>query len=327
MNERIHATRMQRAGRNRSLAGTILLVMAGLVVPSARVCGAQAESGSRLAFDAASVKPAAQCVQIFHPAPGHALGIALGSSFHPGGRYTGCASLKTFIMDAYQTEYALIAGGPEWVEKAQFQIDANAGRDADRDQMRTMLQSLLEERFGLIIHRQTKDEEAYALLVAEGGHKLQEAKDENGNPIVSMPSFEEKRKRLEAAMRGKDPLQAAQKIGDWMSGGGGYMELSSSPASMTSFAGMLRSHVGRSVIDKTGVAGLFDIRLRFADARARFQMSMGPGGTSAAALAPSSPSGPTIFEALQQQLGLKLEPAKVPLEYICIDSAEKPSEN
>lgn len=327
MEKRIHSIMSYPLGRKLRSIKIPVFIMAGLCAFQVTVCSARSESAHKPSFDVASVKSAAQCGQIFYLPSGQAMGFGESPSFQSGGRYIGCAPLKAFIVDAYGTDYSLIAGGPKWIENAQFQIDAKAGWDADKDQMRLMLQFLLEERFKLKIHSQAKRMDIYALVVAEGGARLKEAKDENGNLIVSMPSPEERHKKIEAAMRSQDPFQAVQKIGTFMSGGGGQIELRSNATTMMAFAKSLRAHVGRFVIDKTGIPGFFDIQLRFADSGARFDMRMNPGEKPSTTPLASEPSGLTIFKALEEQLGLKLEPDKGLLEFAIIDSVEKPSEN
>jgi uncharacterized protein (TIGR03435 family) len=258
-------------------------------------------------------------------------GLSNPISFQPGGRFTGCAPLKSFVFVAYDAkDLWRITHVPDWMEKMWFQIEARAGEDVGKDRMRLMLQSLLEERFKLKLHRRMQEVDSYSLVVAQGGPRLKIAKDEKGNPITSMPSDEENYKKFQDQMHSGNP-ESATKMGSYMSGDGSHMEIRSFPASMKSFAGSLVGQVGRPVIDKTGISGLFDILLSFSTGRPKIQILIGPDGSpgppAAQPMSLEPSSGPTVFKALQEQLGLELEPDKALLEFIVIDSVEKPSEN
>jgi uncharacterized protein (TIGR03435 family) len=151
---------------------------------------------------------------------------------------------------------------------------------AEGDRIRTALQTLLAERFGLKFHRETKTVPGFALLVAKGGFKLTAVPGSDG------PS-----------MRYNDRKLTAKR------------------ASMGRVAVFLEDQLNQPVADLTHVEGFFDFGLEWSPDELR-----GP--------APSdSPQGPSIFTALREQLGLKLESQKVPVETLVVDSAERPSEN
>jgi uncharacterized protein (TIGR03435 family) len=200
--------------------------------------------------------------------------------------------------------------------------------------MRLMLQSLLEERFQLKIHRETRETPVYLLVVAKDGHKLQPAKDEQGNPIISLPPPEQNQEKMMEQMRkavysSKAPPMTFPGSFGMMIDPNGQAKLTARAISIERFAAQLSNMTGgRRVIDKTGIKGLYDIQVNYA-----FDNQMMPGlirlGPPAeAGPAPAAaPAGPTIFTAIQEQLGLKLEADKAPLEYFIIDSVEKPSEN
>jgi uncharacterized protein (TIGR03435 family) len=164
-------------------------------------------------------------------------------------------------------------------------------RKSARVQIAERLRALLAERFQLVIHRETKEQSIYALVLAKNGPRLQETK-ETGTQQNMMTN------------RGRSEGHAI-------------------PIGM--LAQSLSGLTGRPVVDKTGLAGKYDFVLEWtpdvgADARAQ---GFGNGVTEPA----PAPGGPTIFTALQEQLGLKLESQKGPVENIVIDRAEKPSEN
>lgn len=288
-----------------------------------------AQSGdvsAKPSFDVVSVKPAEQCGQSFSPSPGAKIFIGSAPKYQPG-RYTACGSLMTLIGDVYKIEFSQLTGGPEWAGKALFQIEAKTEESAGKDEVRLMVQNMLEDRFKLKFHRETRETSVYSLVVAKDGHKLKEAKDENGNPIVSLPPPPDKPPSPEdlAKLIQGGPNRKTRPGGFTMMASPNGYELRASAATMKTFADSLRNNVGRKVVDKTGLSGFYDIELRYAqDAQLGQDRIMMPGSDTPA---PVSNAGPSIYTALQEQLGLKLEPEKVSLEYIVIDSAEKPAGN
>jgi uncharacterized protein (TIGR03435 family) len=305
-------------------AGLLVLLIGFLNVQQGKAQSKEAEQ--KPSFDVASVKPAEQCGQSFSPSPGARIFIGSSPKYQPG-RYTACGSLISLIWDVYKIESSQVTGGPDWIGKALFQIEARAEESTGQDQMRLMVQTLLEDRFKLKFHRESRETSVYSLVVAKGGHKLKEAKDENGNPIVSLPpppdkppSPEEMAKMMQSGPKGK----AGPGSFTMMMGPNGS-ELRASATTMSRFADSLRNTVSRKVVDKTGLNGFFDVELHYAqDTQLGSDRIVMPGSDTSV---PVSNSGPSIYTALQEQLGLKLEPEKVPLEYIVIDSVEKPSEN
>jgi uncharacterized protein (TIGR03435 family) len=139
-----------------------------------------------------------------------------------------------------------------------------------------MLQALLAERFKLVAHRETKDLPIYALVAVKNGPKFRAVEDDG----------------------------SAAEIGS----GDGH-QIKGRHISMTSLAATLQAYIGDTVVDATGLAGLFDLNLDF-----NVDESM-------------SSEGPTVFEAVQRQLGLRLEARKGPVEVVVIDHVEKPSVN
>lgn len=323
------------------IALTLPLLIGAMNAPSSR---AQTEEGSRPSFDVISIKLTESCIDITEEAPGRVRAIALSPRFQPG-RFSGCSSLKGLIAMAYQLDANDITGGPGWIESANYRIEAKAEGETDTEVLRQMLQSVLDERFGLEFHTETREKEVYALRVAEGGHKLKQAVDENGNPIASLPSMESERDKIEEAIRkGEEPPRGGTGIRVTLAGSpdGGLMgEFAADAIDMNRFAMQLRGMVGRPVVDRTGLTGVYSIKMRSAVDRqlmgTRLPIMIPPGTAPLPGIAPQSgannpapsaePSGPTVFTALKEQLGLKLESDEAPLEHIVIDSAVKPSEN
>ena len=241
-----------------------------------------------------------------------------GSGVHssPGRLATDCNELLNLIGNAYivfadghlnfNAEQTPIKGGPSWVRSASYDINANAeGNPSVPMMLGPMLQRLFEDRFQLKIHRETSEGPVYFLTVARGGQKLHPF-TEGSCTLWSVPP---------------PPLQPGTKYC-------GSMISAISPAvdapgtTIDEFSRTLRLVLDRPVIDKTGITGRFDIFVKFARE-----------GTELAAVRlagppPSDPtSPPSIFTALQEQLGLRLESGRGPVDMLVIDHIEKPSEN
>jgi uncharacterized protein (TIGR03435 family) len=182
-----------------------------------------------------------------------------------------------------------------------------------------MLQALLEDRFNLKIHRETRDIPVYELTVAKGGPKLRPPPvPPSGSGIAGAglwPMSEADCKRL-------DPRD----LPDAVCGAGRAADAQGDKPAFVEYHGLTLDEISaalvrvldRPVIDKTGVAGIVHVHFEFAPDGATPQFRAAPG---------DEPAGPSIFTAFQEQLGLKLEPAKRPGEFLVIDSIGRPSEN
>jgi uncharacterized protein (TIGR03435 family) len=232
--------------------------------------------------------------------------------FLPGGglRAVGIP-LKTLITLAYDVRGFQVSGGPGWINSDRFDINARAeasdtteSAPADLtkmtdEQRKTMaaqakerLRNFMEERFQLAIHRETKEQQVYALVAAKGGLKVQESKEAVGR------------------MRMGRGLLTGQGV------------------DLGFLATTLSSQLGRPVIDKTGLAGKYDFELKWTpDPGQPAAAPFGPPPPGVELPPPPDPNGPSIFTALQEQLGLRLESQKAPVETLVIDRVERPSEN
>jgi uncharacterized protein (TIGR03435 family) len=246
----------------------------GAILAVLAACAASGQpSATAPAFEVASVKPA--------------IDRARGKDFRiaPGGRLTVTNQpLVTLIRQAYGVARYQISGGPGWLDAERFDIDAKAAGDPSRERMMAMLQTLLADRFKLKVHRETREGPVFALTVAKSGSKLKQ-------PQSGEESF------IRTSRTGPIDQDAVTSV------------LEGRKASMPVFIEQLSGHLGRPVIDHTGIHADFDFRLEFA-----------------ADDAPTNPA-PSILAAIQEQLGLKLDAAKGPVEILVIDHAEKPSEN
>jgi uncharacterized protein (TIGR03435 family) len=241
-----------------------------------------------------------------------------------------CVSLRGLIRVAYSVQAGAnfpsrrvdVLGGPGWLDTDRYDIFAKAAASANAspaEMMGPMLQTLLEERFKVKVHKEARDAPVYELTVAKNNPKLQPSKEgscvpmdlnnlpQNVKPGDPMPKF---------CGGGGGKLMDGGLIQDWYG------------VSMAELAGrMLPSYVDRPVIDKTGLTGRFDVHLEFAPDNAMSRTgAVRLNGVDSPA--PSTDTTePSIFTALQEQLGLKLSPAKGSVEVIAVDHAEKPSAN
>jgi uncharacterized protein (TIGR03435 family) len=222
-------------------------------------------------------------------------------------------TLKELIVIAWRVQPYQIAGGPPWLDSAHYDIVASAETKPKPDQMPLMIQSLLEDRFQLTIHREIKELPIYALVLARKDGKLGPGLTESkeGGCMQIDPS-----KPPPPPEPGKPPTLGC---GGIMMGPSRLTALSVPLAQITP---MLGRFLGRTVTDKSGLTGKFDIRLEWTPDEMQLAQ-FAPG----AQLPPEESGGPSIFTAVEQQLGLKLESQKGPVETIVIDRAEKPSEN
>jgi len=215
-----------------------------------------------------------------------------------GGLVTRGITTKFLIGLAYNVKDFQIFDGPSWIGRETYSIDAKPGnnrkgpilslyltqRQKEDDEWHLRIQSLLAERFQLRIHRETREEQVYSLIVAKNGPKFKESKfDESAVEKGLLPG-----------------LKMFQ------------YQLTGTSADIHLLTEELSRRLGRNVIDQTGLDGEYDFNLRWAPDVAEGD---------------SVPDGSSIFTAVQEQLGLKLESSKAPVDVIVIDHIEKPSAN
>ena len=229
--------------------GLCILIM---LVPSV-VFGQDAVS--KPAFEVASVKPST---------PGSSGG---GITPGPTGLTARNVTLLFCMRIAYNVQDYQVSG-PNWLSTEQYDIVANTGAPVNQDQLRLMLQTLLAERFRLVLHRGERTRSVYALVVGKDGPKLTEAKsDDNAGTTADM----------------------------------GHLVFTA--ASMSALARRLSQQLHEPVSDLTGLKGIYNFTLDWQQ--------------------DDNVSGPSLFTAVQEQLGLKLEAKKVPIEVLVVDHAEK----
>jgi uncharacterized protein (TIGR03435 family) len=228
----------------------------------------------------------------------------------PGGVYVAVnVPLRLLIADAYIGNQPgasdRVVGGPAWVQTARYDITAKAARDfrptppGPPAEMLLMVRALLEDRFKLKVHREPRALPAYELVVARPGAAGLRKSDVDCDALFAAGQVT----RPEAGIRPRCG------VSNGPVGPTGETGLIAGGFSMSQFAQFLQ-RVGRPVIDKTGLTGRYDFDLAFAP--------MAPSTPDT----PPDPSRPTIFIALEDQLGLKLQSTNGPLDVIVIDSIE-----
>lgn len=253
-------------------------------------------------FEVASIKPAAP----------DARGMYIRTQ--AGGRVNITnMPLKEMIVLAYRIQPYQISGGPPWMESAHWDVTAKPETTPKDGELQGMLQALLADRFQLVLRKETRELPIYALVLARKdgklGPKLIEAK-EGGcvQPDLSKPPAPPEPGKRPALNCGQQMMSPRS--------------LTAVAAPLSGIVPMLARMLGRTIIDKTGLTGKYDMTMEWVPDES-IVMQLPPDAPKPAADA----AGPTIFTALQEQLGLKLEAQKGPVEVFVIEKAEKPSEN
>ena len=232
---------------------------------------------------------------------------------------TGTASVRLLIESAYAAQSFQIFGGPDWIDSERYAIDAKAAGPAGHDRISLMLQSLLEERFQLKIHRETRELPVFHLVLARGGPKLPPPAN-GGCEDSTDPLPDPSGGRMAPPGSGPAPPARCGGLGVMLQTGGA--RIFGGKIATPELVRMLSVVLGRKVVDRTGFTGFFDVRLDFLpDDRTPLLPPPPPEAASSNAMSPS------IFSALPEQLGLRLEAAKGPVEVVVIDRVERPSAN
>jgi uncharacterized protein (TIGR03435 family) len=208
-----------------------------------------------------------------------------------------------------------LIGGPAWADTDRFDVEARSGSDGGAipvEEMQLRVRALLGDRFQVKIHREMRTMPVYNLVIVKKG-KLKVAQDQSSeaqSPASRQPNAE------------TPPPRGAARL---MTGVSGSV-FAGTAIEIAKLAGTLQVQVDRPILDKTGLSGLYDIHLEFG--LQEISSSIGQPPTSGAPQpATVDTAAPSLFTALQNQLGLKLQPAKGPVQVFVIDHAEKPDAN
>jgi uncharacterized protein (TIGR03435 family) len=308
-----HSKKLSRAAGFLAIAAAIIFILA-LVMPTR----AQSQSRSTiptaptLEYEIVSVKLNKTGIGSSRPVMNNT----------PDGYIATNVPLMLFIQGAYGIfDTDRIIGAPSWLNSERYDVEAKMSSTAAAELARLtpdqrtiarqqMFQALLADRFKLTIHRDTKELTAYSLVIAKDGPKLQEAKP--GDTYAN--GF-------------RDPNGGRGGAGTIQMNGRGVLICQGVP--VTQFAGMLSWLMGHNVVDRTALTGKYDFTLKWTPEENEGPSI--PAGLATANGQPAppapDPNGPSLFTALQDQLGLKLESKKGPAEVIIIDHVERPSGN
>jgi uncharacterized protein (TIGR03435 family) len=262
-------------------------------------------------FEVASVKPSAE-----FPSPNAAHGAQTSD---PTRFFRDRATLANLILEAFHiSKYQLVA--PAWLETARFDIQAIVPKGSTMEERRSMLQTLLAERFHLRFHRETREVSGYRLTVAKGGLKLRELPPGALPPSADAPPHAGP---VPVALdsRGMPVLPPGINMLTTSVNGRMITTITGSE-SMSVLAGRLAASLHQPVIDWTALSGAYRYSLSWATNSLLATPSDPSGDTSDPA------GGPTIFQALESQLGLKLVKASVRVEMLLIDRVDRfPTQN
>ncbi|HTA46306.1 MAG TPA: TIGR03435 family protein [Bryobacteraceae bacterium] len=217
------------------------------------------------------------------------------SEYYPGGRFSATAiTVQTLLRAAYRIQNYQLAGAPGWFSTRRYDIVAKAEGNPPPQQQ--FLQALLKNQFKLAVHNETRELPAFALMMAKtdgkAGPQLRESDFDCGSYLASA-----------------HPLPEPDKVSP-CSGRINMGSLSAKAIPIAQLATSLAAFVGRFVADRTGLTGRFDVALTWTPDEAA-----------------ADGAGPSIFTAIQEQLGLKLVSEKAPVEVLVVDHVEEPASN
>jgi len=268
----------------------------------------------------------------------------------PGNISVNGMPVRLLIRQAFgQLQDFQLIGGPDWINSDRFDIEAKpeGGGPMTPQVLQSVFKQILEDRFALKVHKETRELPIYALVLARSdgrlGPNLKPASEECSTRMASRGRGPAPDARGGAVRVGGPPPDGRGGPGraggpggspgppDWDAPpvcgqrGGGFGRMRAGGATIADFAAMISGTAQRVVIDKTGLSGYYDIALTYTPAGD--QLPQGPPPPGAPAPPPIDPDGPTFFTAIQEQLGLKLDNQRGPVEVVVIDSINPPTEN
>ena len=231
----------------------------------------------------------------------------------PGGRLSvSNNSLRNIIRNAYNVQNYQIIGGPDWINTVRWDITAKAPDDATPPQLLLMVRTLLADRFKLVIRHETREMPVYALVLARPDARLgSQLRSSSVDCAAILSAAKARGEALSPTTNGRPTCGTRTTRGNMMTTG----------VAMTDLARNLAPFAGRPVVDKTGLSGVYDVDLTWTP-------EQGPAGADGTATPPApSTDGVSLFTAVQEQLGLKLDAQLAPVEVLVIESAQRPVED
>ena len=259
---------------------------------------------STLKFEVASIKQ-------LRNTGGDAVAIrsSLGGSIRPGALFSHAGSIRALILRAYGIPFVQQIGGPDWIREDNYTINAKAPEDlpATPDNLSAMIRALLADRFNLVVRQEEREVPIYALTLARSdkrlGPKLQLSTcppPGSGQPPILPPN--------QAGLKWEQGPRCGQ-----IQSGRGLMLVGGFP--MTRLTDLLQFELGRPVVDRTGLMDSYVLEMSYTP-----QAVLGAG-------AGANSDAPSVFTAIQEQLGLKLESQRAPMQVLVIDGIQRPTEN
>jgi uncharacterized protein (TIGR03435 family) len=241
--------------------------------------------------------------------------------FTPDGLSIKGIPMQMILREAFRTEDDHVLNAPPWVKSTRYDIEAKVSaddapklKDLKMEERQQMLLPLLVDRFNLKYHHETRELTAYSLVVAKGGVKM---KEHPPDPQVAKATP----KDGDADSPRGPPRGSRMRMM-----GPGQVESENTPVKF--LAHILSQQLGKSVVDRTGLTGSYDYTLQWTPDDASMPMKGGEGGGPPAHDESAPPSGgPSLFTAVEEQLGLKIESTKGPVDVIVIDHLDLPSAN
>lgn len=282
------------------------IAVAALVLGAGSQIQGQVDSGGLPAFEVASIKPRTGATPVGFPpqAPDRFVSPDITAS--------------QLIRYAYDMQEFQIIGGPSWLRSSRFDVSAKAEGPTTQDRMRLMVRRLLADRFGLRAHAESRELSTYALVVARADGRLGEHMRPSAIDCQAIIAAGKVRPPTAAAAAGLPP-QCAWRIAITASSA----QMMVDGVQLARFATLLGPMARRTVVDRTGLAGTYDIDLEFLPDQAGLPVVPVIRDSPA----PPARDGLSLFTALQEQLGLKLESERGPVNVLVIDGAELPAPN
>jgi len=252
----------------------------------------------------AQTPPAFEVASVRRNTTGNQQGAGLAAP-QPGGRFIAIgATLRLLVAGAY--DGVQIVGGPAWTDAERFDITARASSEVAPTEMRLMLRSLLADRFKLVVHTEPREQPVYVLSVARSDRRLgPKLRESDAACAKDAPNF------VPTVPGGPPACGDFRMSARSMIARGMFMPM---------LARVMRGRVGRQVIDRTGLEGAYDLELEWSSDLGLQQAP--PGAAGATEL---TPEGLSLFTAMQEQLGLRLQPDRGSVDVLVIDSAEPPT--
>jgi uncharacterized protein (TIGR03435 family) len=290
---------LKRLANNRLASAAIAALALPFFIGAGNVTGVRAQSPAVVSprFEVASIKVSK------NPEPGGNVNITPG-------RFRGKdLALQWLILTAYRIKSGNLSGAlPPWTISERYDIDATTGNAASEDQVLLALQLLLKDRFQLREHREMRQQPVYFLTIGKNGIKMPPGSCVPVKKDLPNECYSRKSEGLIETL-------------DWR----GVSMSAAAGVAYRSLAWALAAPLGRPVIDKTGLAGTFDVHLRWARDPAPADLRPIDGSTTPPA--ETNPGAPSLATAMEEQLGLKLEAGKGPVEYLIVDHVDKPGAN